>query len=265
MHESILNNFNLSYVYHFFFDPQKVKSQPYKPLRSPIYTEVVVKKAESELSIKNQSNQHTYFFEDFSSTPVGKKPIGWRCPVAFDGGSAVTASLDGLNGNWVVMNGDYTITPTQLQKPLPQDFTCSYELVAAQHFTWGAKGLLFQLSKEISVGNAESYLKLRLRPGDGGRDGEVTLETHFPFPPGYSDGTKWYAAPGFSNDKKNNHILVTIKKSGEMLQVFVDKNKIAEFEKAIPANHLFNAFSFSSGSSGENNKYYITNIIVTRN
>jgi hypothetical protein len=35
-HESIINNFNFDYVYYFFFDPEKVKGQPYKPLRSPL-------------------------------------------------------------------------------------------------------------------------------------------------------------------------------------------------------------------------------------
>jgi len=35
MHESIVNNFNFDYVYNFFFDVDKVKGQPYKPLRSP--------------------------------------------------------------------------------------------------------------------------------------------------------------------------------------------------------------------------------------
>ena len=67
---------------------------------------------------------------------------------------------------------------------MPQNFTLSYDLVAAQNFTWGAKGLTFQLAKELSAGNAESFLKLRLRPGFDGRDGEATLETKFPFSSG---------------------------------------------------------------------------------
>ena len=96
MHESILNNFNFKYVYDFFFDPQKVKGQAYKPLRSPLYTEAIVKKEGSESRLKNNANENVYYFEDFSNTPAGKKPIGWRCPVAFDGGSAVTAALEGM-------------------------------------------------------------------------------------------------------------------------------------------------------------------------
>ena len=34
-HESIINNFNFDFVYNFFFYPQKVKGQTYRPLRSP--------------------------------------------------------------------------------------------------------------------------------------------------------------------------------------------------------------------------------------
>jgi len=147
---------------------------------------------------------------------------------------------------------------------LPQNFTLSYELVASQNFTWGSKGLTLQLSKETSPGNAESYLKLKIRPGFDGKDGEATLETQFPSPPGYSNGTKWLVASGFSNNKVNNRITVTIKKNAETLQVFIDNSKIAEYEKAIPAAHLFNALSFFSGNSGEKDKYYISNIKITK-
>lgn len=262
LHESILNNFNFEYVYDYFFNPGKVKGQSYKPLRSADYKEAVVVSEASEAAKKNTTDKNIHFFEDFSTTAVGKKPIGWNSSLA-NGATSVVSKLDGLDGNWAVMS-NYIITPTQLKKPLPQNFTLSYEIVAAQNFTWGARGLTFQLSKEGSPGNAESYLQLKLRPGYDGRDGEATLETKFPSPPGYSNGTKWYAAPGFSNNRKNNHITVTIKKKEETLQVFIDKVKIAEYEKAIPAAHLFNAMSFTSGNSGENDKFYISNIKITK-
>jgi hypothetical protein len=34
-HESIINNFNFGYVYNFFYNPEKVKGQAYKPLHPP--------------------------------------------------------------------------------------------------------------------------------------------------------------------------------------------------------------------------------------
>lgn len=260
-HEAIINNFNFSYIYNFFFDPIKVKGESYKPLHSPYAKETVVVAEASEASKNNLADKNIFFFEDFSTTAIGKKPIGWRIEYGLNGG--IVANPDGLDGNWVLIT-DNTLTPNQLKKPLPQNFTMTYELVAAQNFTWGAKGLTLQLSKETSPGNAESFLKLKLRPGFDGKDGEATLETKFPSPPGYSNGTKWLVANGFSNNKKNNHISVTIKKMGETLQVFIDNTNIADYEKAIPATHLFNAISFSSVNSAENDKFYISNIKITK-
>ena len=262
LHESVMNNFNFKYAYDYFFNPEKVKGQSYKPLRSPTYKEAVVVSEASDAAKKNTTDKNIHYFEDFSTSAVGKKPIGWESTLAL-GTTTVVTKRDGLDGNWAIM-ANYIIRPTQLKMPLPQNFTISYEIAAAQNFTWGAKALTLKLSKEVSRGNTESFLSLSLRPGFDGRDGEATLETKFPNPPGYSNGTKWYAAPGFSNNKRNNHITVTIKKKDEMLQVFIDKTKIAEYEKAIPAAHLFNTMSFTSYNSGENDKYYISNIKITK-
>ena len=264
-HESIINNFNFGYVYNFFFYPEKVKGQPYKPLRSPLYKEAVVVTAASAAATKNVADKNVHFFEDFSTTEVGKTPIGWKTNLAQDGSASVVTKPDGLEGNWVVMAKGYTIIPNQIKKPFPQDFKLTYDMVAAQNFTWGAKGLTFKLAKETSPGNAESFLQLRIRPGFDGRDGEVEIEGKFASPPGYLNGSKWLVATGFSNNKKINRITVTIKKTGETLQVFVDKNKIAEYEKAIPAAHLFNAISFYAGGGyNENDNYYVSNIKITK-
>ena len=178
--------------------------------------------------------------------------------------NSVVARLDGTGGQWAEMKGHYIGAP-KLLKPLPENFILTYELVAAQNFAWGAKGLTMQLAKETSPGNAESYLRVRLRPGFDGRPGEMTLETKFPFPPGYSNGTKWFSATGFSNNKKVNRILVTVTKKGEALEVSIDGNKIAGIEKAIPAAHIFNALSFDcSGNSADNDKFYISNIKIVK-
>jgi hypothetical protein len=135
--------------------------------------------------------------------------------------------------------------------------------VAAQNFTWGAKGLTLQLAKETAPGDAESFVTLKLRPGFDGKDGEAAVELKFPS--GYASGSKWFTAPGFSNDKKYNRIVVSLKKAGETLQIFIDETKIAEYEKAIPAELAFNALSFFvNGSSGENDKFYISNIKISK-
>ena len=265
LHESIINNFNFDYVYNFFFNPEKVKSQPYKPLRSPSYKEAVVVTEASEASKKNNTDKNIFFFEDFSTTGVGKTPIGWKSKLNSNGKPCIVTTLEGEAGNWVEIKGNEALTPIQIKKPLPQNFTLSFDVAVPQNFTWGGKGLAFQLSKETSPGNAESYLNLRLRPGFDGKDGEAVIEAKFSSPPGYLNSSKWAAAPGFSNNKKNNHITVTIKKIEESLQIFIDKTKIAEYEKAIPSALLFNALSFTHVSSdGKTEKYFISNIKITK-
>ena len=131
--------------------------------------------------------------------------MGWSV-----GTAGIVTTLEGYPGGWAVLGGTSDVLiPNQLRKPLPQNFSISYELILS--------------------------------------------------------GTKWVAAPGFSNNKKYNHIRVAIKKIGETMQVFIDDNKIVEYEKAIPSGLLFNAMSFTlAGSHGENDKFYISNIKIIK-
>ena len=86
------------------------------------------------------------------------------------------------------------------------------------------------------------------------------------FPAGYSSGSKWFGAPGFSNDKKNNRIRVSIKKTEETFEVFIDNTRIAGYEKAFPADLVFNALSFRvlGSSYGENDKFYISQVKIKK-
>jgi hypothetical protein len=262
MHESIINNFNFDYVYNFFFAPEKVKGQPYKPRHSPVLKEAVMVSSKSATGKIATLDKSIHFFEDFSTTSVGKKPTGWYAKTNHNGVSPVVTTVDGTSENWAIIAGN-SLIPTNLKKPLPQNFTLSYDVIVPENFTWGAKGLVLLLSYEKSEGVTEAFISLKLRPGSGGADGEATLETKFPS--GYATGTKWYVATGFSNNKKVNRITVNIKKSNEVLQVFIDKKMIAEYIKGIPADMKFNALSFDMGSSdSENDKYFIGNIKITR-
>lgn len=261
MHESIINNFNFDYVYNFFFYPEKVKGQPYKPMRSPALKEVIVVAEKSDAAKKAVIDKDVHFFEDFSSTPAGKKPSGWYAKASGSGVTPVVTTVEGIQNNWAVIAGNKLI-PNNLKKPLPQNFSLSYDLIVPENFTWGGKGLVMVLAKEKTEGVAEAFISLKLRPGFGGSDGEVTLETKFPT--GYANGTKWYVATGFSNNKKVNRINVIVKKDGEVIQLSIDQKVIVEYNKAMPVDLLFNALSFEMGNSnGETEKYYIGNIKIT--
>ena len=118
------------------------------------------------------------------------------------------------------------------------------------------------ISKEKTPGVSDAFIRLKVRPGSGTGNGEAELETKFPS--AYANGSKWYVIPNFSNNKKLNQISVTIKKSGEILELVIDKNVIAEYWKGVPADMSFNALSFVMGQKGgENDHYYISNIKIT--
>ena len=225
LHDAVLNNLDVEYIYNYFFDPGKVKGQPYKPLRSPSFTEAAGVAEPSEAARKTAADPAVHFFDDFSSGVVGRKPLNWRSTLDNTGASSVITELKGLDGRWASVSG-VQLTPTAIKTPLPRDFEVSYDVVAAQNYTWGAHGMTFRLSRTPAAGKGESFLSLRIRPGFGGREGEVVVEARFPGVQGYLSGSKWVGAPGFSNDAVNNRVTVTLRKKGDLLQVFIGHVRI---------------------------------------
>ena len=261
LHNAILNNVDFQYIYDYFFDPAKVKGQPYKPLRSPSFTEAAVAGKPSETATKNTADPAVLFFEDFSSSAVGKKPLNWKSTLDNTGASSVVTELKGLEGHWASMAG-MQIAPTGMKTPLPRDFEVSYDVVAAQNYRWGAKGLTFKLSK---TGGPASFLSVKIRPGFDGRQGEVEIEGRFPGASGYMGGSKWVGAPGFSNNAMHNRVTVTLKKKGDLLQVFIGQTKVAEYEKGIPPGLQFDAMSFDLQGNTADERMFIGNIRIANN
>ena len=72
------------------------------------------------------------------------------------------------------------LIPNNLKIPLPQNFSLSYDVIVPENFTWGAKGLEFILAKEKTEGVSEAFIRIRIRPGYDGRDGQGEMETLFP-------------------------------------------------------------------------------------
>jgi hypothetical protein len=263
LYDAVVNQFNLEYIYNRFFDPEKVKGVPYAPLR-PARVETAAVEA-SAASKKVAADPNVYFFDDFSTTPVGKPALDWKSTLTNTGASSVVVELKGLEGRWAALTG-FTVTPARVTSPLPPDFTVSYDLVAARGYTWGARGMTFRLLKGDEGTASQSFFSVRLRPGFDGRDGEAVIEGKFPGAPGYFTETKWVAAPGFSNNQPHNRITVTIRKQGAMAQVFIGQTKVAEYPKGIPETLRFDALSFSlQGQAGPNDQMYISGVKITKN
>ena len=173
-------------------------------------------------------------------------------------------TIDGMAGHWATTSG-FLLTPSQLKMPLPADFTVTYDLVASANYTWGTRGMTFKLSNGATV-NAfgGSFVSLTLRPGSGSRDGEAELEAQFPKAQGYLSGSKWFKVPGFF-DKAQSTVAVTIVKQGERLEVFLNKAKVFEFDKAVPAGLLFNQLWMDhQGRFDANSRMYISNVSILK-
>jgi hypothetical protein len=263
MHESIINNFNFQYLYDFFYDTEKVKGKAYQPLHSPYTKEAVVITERSTAFKKAATDNTTHFFEDFSSNMISQKPTGWYSETNSQGSYSKVVTITGEEGKWLELKGHSGLVPNELKKPLPQNFTLSYDVIVPKDFTWGGKGLEMFIAKEKTAGNMEHFIRIRIKPGYSGRVGAGELETKLP--PAYASGTKYYELPGFSNDKIINRITIMIKKKDETLELYADKKLIATYYKAMPADIQFNTVSFSHGrSDNETEKYFISNIKITK-
>jgi hypothetical protein len=93
LHDAIVNNFDFEFLYNYFFAPEKVNGRSYAPLRpstlargvpsvvegrNPAAVEPVVTASASAASKARAADPNVHFFDDFSTTPVGNPPIGWK-------------------------------------------------------------------------------------------------------------------------------------------------------------------------------------------
>ncbi len=109
-----------------------------------------------------------------------------------------------------------------------------------------------------------SFVSLRLRPGYGSADGEFEIEAEFRNTAGYLTGSKWLKVPGFSN-KAQSTVAVMLVKQGERLQVFLNKVKVFESEKAVPAGLQFNQLLLDQqGRFDPNDRMFISNLTILK-
>lgn len=190
--------------------------------------------------------------------------MGWKTSMNSNAQYPAITSVKNMEGKWLEFIGHSPVTPQKMNYPLPQNFELSFDLAVPKDIPWGAKAFVLYLGTAKNYVENGPCINLRIRPGFSGRPGETSLECKFGS--GYPVNVKpYYEATGFSNDKEINKITIRLKKKGELLEYFIDKNKIADIPKAIPPGTLFNWLQLSHlRSDGDNQKYYISNIKITR-
>jgi hypothetical protein len=261
MHEAIINNFNFDYAYNFFFAPEKVAGQPYKPRRSPDQLPVVAATEASETAKKMNSDPSVLFYEDFSRNAPGQAPSGWTYRMNLEGVPPQVVTPAGEPGKWLALKGN-SATRLFPGGPAPENFSLTFRLAVPKGFTWGGNRLDIALSTGNVNGGAEEFVSLQLRPGFDGRDGFGYFESQWT---GTKPLTGDFSAPKFSNDKPLNIIEVTLKKKGRTLECRIGGTQVAFIPDILPPNLNFTKLRLTHASSDDASEvYYVGQIKITK-
>ena len=79
----------------------------------------------------------------------------------------------------------------------------------------------------------------------------------------YRWGAPWTDFQGVQDCR--TRVTVTLKKKGDLLQVFVGQTKVAEYEKGIPPGVQFDAMSFDLQGNTADERMFIGNIRIANN
>lgn len=158
----------------------------------------------------------TIFADDFSSTAVGAMPKGWQT-----NGSGSVATVDGFPGKWMAMQpfSTYKIVGAD---PLPQRFTIEFDVLTATDKTRNAMGFDFGFASDNSVARymAGAYNHGAIAAVGVNYVGATSVA---------SSATDYYHSSqidltGYAN--KVMHISIAV--DGDMAQVYLDRQKIAD-------------------------------------
>lgn len=261
LHESILNNFNFEYVYNYFYGNNKV-IEPYKPLRSPAYKEPIVVEKASVTTIAATKDKSIFFFEDFSTTSVGKYALRWSSTQNTKGKKAEVLRLDGDNNHWLELR-NHTVSSLGVKTALPQNFEMSFEVSVPKGFTWGGYRMYAYLGFSDKKDEKNPFIKLGLKPGYSGKAGFGDIRENISKA---TLTTKDFDLPGFSNDKVVNKVRIKVANTTNAIRVFADDALVHESPKSDATDSALKYLEFSGGESGgdETRKYFISNIIIKK-
>ncbi len=171
LYRCMTEHFNYDYVYNYFFNPEKVKGQAYKPVNEAVLRSTIAGYAargdwKQKPSVAAKSSG-TFFSDDFSANATGARPAGWwsvstRKP-------CLVTTIDGQPGQWVKMGGDADLSPTSLPFPMPENFSLEYDIVTdnfGEERTGGAMSVLLSGGKSAADTKSGANLEMRFTSGN---------------------------------------------------------------------------------------------------
>ncbi|WP_460964163.1 hypothetical protein [Spirosoma litoris] len=290
---AITEHFNFDYVYDYFFNPEKVKGQPYRPLN-----EELLKKTLANYSKRSYWNNSAatggalppgvLFQDNFANNEVGNRPAGWF--FSSYGKASQVVTVKNLPGKWLQLGKNNKVDPTALPKPLPENFSLEYD-VATDEFNSRTGG---EVRMELTGGlkgdrkSASTYIKVIITAGseadfqNNNYRGQAKVEvTSYPLVKSntYVEAGGESIKPLTTFTNRQNKVHVKLLKRGSEVTLFVNNKPIilpSDFKGkygkpceycVIPAGVQFSAINWENrtvGTGDENVNVYISNVKVSK-
>jgi len=286
MYKSVCTNFNFDYTYNYFFDPEKVNNIIYKPLYAPLQ-KLPPKNYVSERStaIKvSKDNAAILFMEDFSGNVIGAEPVGWFSKQLNSTMSSNICSVQQPKNDkniWLHLYPGNTAVSNDINKPLPSNFTVSFDIRCTDNYTWGSSAVSFFLSDlkdndlmvranqgldNLGSSRANTVL-LKIRPANGNNEG---VEFCFRGPTADQKFSELRnnrkKISTFTGEGGKDKATVMIQVRGAAMQIYINDEKILDEKNIIPPGVVFSTMCWAAlGSSmEEGDTMYLSNIKITK-
>lgn len=286
-YQSFCKNFNFEYVYNYFFEPDNVKNIAYTPLYTPLKV-LPARKFSSERSTElkmAKDNSNVVFFEDFSGNTLGSEPVDWYSKLNNGSNSTNFSTIQqALNekGLWLNLFSGNTTISNNLNKPLPENFTISFDIKCTDDYAWGSSGVSFYLSDlkdndEMLHGNfglenlgknSNTSIMLKIRPANNNNEG-VEFFISKPVAGSKYSETRNYnrKISSFSGQKGSTKAKVMIQIKGAALYITVNNEKVLDEKNILPNGVVFSTMSWGALRSMMESKdnIYLSNLRVSQN
>lgn len=295
MYRSLTEHFNYGYLQDYFFNPKFDKRIPYTAVNEQLLTATLnnyrKKAAPKTNAVAVALPAKVFFMDDFSGSTESSKPAGWF--YSSYGNHSVTATIKNKPGKWLQLGYNNPVSPIEMKKPLPENFTLEYDLATDADFTsntGGASSLVLTTRTSNANGSENVYnngTKVKINISSGNESeynnnnyrGDLSVKINSSpslNTQNQSEGISFnYPLREFTNKKNMVHVAVKVKDN--QLTVFLNDKPVAvstDFKMVyggaciscgVPAGTRFNAmFWDNTTNDADHVKVYISNVKITK-
>ncbi|UFH56858.1 hypothetical protein [Spirosoma sp. KNUC1025] len=292
LYRAITEHFNFDYVYDYFFNPEKVRGQAYRPVNEELLKTTLANYSKrtywnNPASVGATLPAGVLFLDDFKVNENGARPAGWFFS-SFGKASKVT-TITGLPGKWMQLGANNKVDPTSLKKPLPENFTLEYDVATSPDFTartGGSVRLYLSGGMKGDPKKASTEIKVEITSGNEANfssnyRGQVKFDvvsiplvkptTHT------NNGPGQVIVPLKTFTDRKTTVHVTLRKRSSDITLLINDKPIlssADFKSVygypceyciVPAGVQFNTIYWENiTNEGENVNVYISNVKLSK-